>query len=187
MNRRDLLASLPPAIGLSAGCNFFPPEPERDLWSVSVESVEAAQIELDIQVERRRATTTRPPVLEITYRNPTDQDQQLRVGNCPARSTNEDYFRNLILWPASRGDEFHPDPISEDCWKPDPDTYSQPCEAVDVSRSFAPGESWSIRVEVWLAEELDCRPAGTFQFEVWARGDEDAPVGTFELRTRPIT
>lgn len=182
MNRREYIAILAPAIGLGAGCSYFlPDQEERDLWSVSVNSIEIEPIDLDVEVERRTATTAHPATVLLSFRNPTDQTWELRQGKCLHRSSNEEYKRNLILWPASLEDDRHPEPVRRDCWKPDPESYNQPCEAVGISKKFSPGESWSIRHEVWIGSELDCIPVGTFEFEIWARNQDDKPVGTFSL------
>lgn len=163
--------------------------PERDLWTVSIGPVSLEGLELVVEPERATATTERPATVRLRVQNPTSDIWILNHGECPEIDTNKP---GLILFPHSLEPDFHPEPIRDDCWKPNPESYFYPCETLVPKTKISPGQSWSITHEVWLEEEEDCIPDGSFEFEIFGyvqgeyRGYPDNRLGGFSLVIQPI-
>lgn len=187
MKRREILITAVPLVSLSSGCNILGKR-EPTLWSIDVTQVQVNQIDFDVNINNSEATSKRPAEIELTFENPTSDVWTVRHAECPERSTNHSYFENMILFPASLSDDFTPEPIEPECWKPDPNSFFWACEAVVVTTEISPGESMSIRHSVWMAEESECIPNDTYSFEVRGAADEKdmfPVIGTFSIRTEP--
>ena len=188
-SRRRYLAAI--AISsLGAGCGIFPQEgTNRDLWKVSVGSVSLAQLQLSIEPERKTATTKDPATVQLQFQNPQAETWILNHGTCPEI---DETTPGLILFPKSLEPDFHPEPITEKCWKPDPESYYYPCETIVPETKIQSGQSWSIVQEIWIEEEEDCIPSGTFTFNIHGhvqnddRGPKERRIGEFSLIIEPI-
>jgi len=94
----------------------------------------------------------------------------------------------MILFPTSLSDEFSPEPLEPDCWKPDTESFYRPCETSETTNEIAPGETMTITHSVWLAEDNECVPNDAYSFEVRGAVDEmhQFPViGSFTIITEP--
>lgn len=185
MDRRHFLGGLVPLLGLGAGCSSHSQGHEvRDLWTVSVDTIDVDPFELDIELERRTATTEHPPLLKRTYHNPTQQPARLGVlEDCAEINWDEPGAPGLILFLVAK-DGFDPQPVNRGCWRPDPETFNWPCEGTYDSLPLASGESWSVRKEVWINRNTECIPEGAFEFGAGiGRSSEEGPQSEDSSRT----
>ena len=180
MHRRGFLAALAPALGLGAGCTKGgggQPTSEENLWSVSSGDVDLDRFDFTVHATHETATMVEPAKIRLKFTNPTSHTLTLYEGACSKPASGDG---GLILFASSLPESNHPDPIRQGCWKPDPESYYYPCEGASSQVDLSPGESWSVVHEIWIAEDFDCIPEGTFVFTV--RGNDpsvDSSGSTF--------
>lgn len=190
LSRRRVLKTFAPAVGAGAGCSALSSQQsERELWTVSSGPVDIEWVDVTISIERETATTDEPARILLTVRNPGTEPRTIRHGHCPIRSDNHTYLEELVLFPTALEEEFSPSPRQRDCWKPDPNSYSWPCEGGFDEREIPPDGSWSQAYTVWVAKNGDCLPDDTFEFKLWGFQTDDNranSLGTFSLDTEPL-
>ena len=72
MNRRDYLTGLIPLTAVSAGFSILGQSEPRDLWTVSVDSVDIDEIDLTVEVRRKTATTEELATVWVEFTNTLD-------------------------------------------------------------------------------------------------------------------
>ena len=179
MKRREYLFTLPPLITLGAGCNIIGGSSERDLWSISVESVTALSIDFSAEVVRRLATTAHPATIRLRFENTTAEPITLAQIDRAKPSDIAPDDPGLILIPEDQD----LDRESEECWQP----ASNPTAASDATLStwdVPAGDSWSIVHGVWVDEAADCIPNGIFDFKGSVDVQETGNKVGWELEVR---
>ncbi len=125
-----------------------------------------APLEFELDFERSTATTEQTAVVDRTFRNPMNHQINLGVlRRCAEINWNEPGAPGLILFPVSN-EQFNPKPVRRGCWKADHETYNWPCETVSETFPLESGDSYSVRKELWINEETECIPEGSWDCEV---------------------
>lgn len=163
MNRRDYLTGLIPLTAVTAGCTVLYQSEPRDLWTVSVDSVDIDEIDLTVEVRRQTATTEQLATVWVEFLNTLDEPIRLAQITGPYHSNT---FHGLVLISMEEDVERE----SSTCWKPAGNPHG---DGGYYTWKVPAGESWSILHGIWVDDDATCPPEGTFTFSGVAEADLD--------------
>jgi hypothetical protein len=154
MNRRDYLTGLVPLTAVSAGCTFLDQSEPRDLWTVSLNSVDNDEIDLTVEFRRLTATTENLATVWVEFSNTLDEPIRFVYLRGPYDS---DVSPGVVLWSADEETERQ----SEECWIPDGIILSN---GGLPTTTLSGGEAWTKLFGVWVEDGGTCPPDGLFTF-----------------------